>query len=310
MLSDEYLATLGFLRARAEARRGSIDDLVARRLELEAYGDLAPMPEGVTSDTLSVGGVPCGRFAPVGARRDRLVVYLHGGGYCRGSVKSHRSLAARLAVDVGAPVLVVDYRLAPEHPYPAALEDARTVVDWVTGSAGVAPEALALVGDSAGGGLVVATLLALRDSGAELPACAALISPWLDLRPSDASRTGGVPSDPVVTQEDLELSARWYLGRTPDTHPMVSPVLADLSALPPLLIHVGSGELLLEDARAFEVAARAAGTRVELVIAPDMVHCWHLFAGVPEADAAVEDVADFVTAHWDGAEGGPQVASG
>jgi acetyl esterase/lipase len=295
---------LDFLWARSRDRGPSERDLIARRHELDAFGSMDSVPEGVTTTTVDAGGVPAVLLVPPGGRRDRMVLYLHGGGYCRGSIRSHSGFAGRLSVALGASVLLIEYRLAPEHPFPAALDDALDAYRWATGPGGVRPEAVAVAGDSAGGGLALAALVSLRDTGAAVPACGALISPWVDLRVTETAEQTELARDPVVSLADLELSAAWYLGEDRADHPLASPLLADLSGLPPLLVHVGTEEILLREAIALDAAARTAGTSVELTVAPDMVHCWHLFPGLPEAEDGVAEIGRFVNRQWAGAPEG------
>ncbi len=298
MPSDEFGAVLEVLRSRATSRSGSLHDLEARRQELDLFDRLYPMPGEMETTGVDVGGVPSTLITPPGAHVGRLVVYLHGGGYCRGSAKSHGALAARIAGGLGVPVLVPEYRLAPEHPFPAAVEDAVAVCAGLTREPGPDGASFALAGDSAGGGLALAAMVAIRDQGGPLPTCAALLSPWVELETDRPVLRDGAGRDPVLTLEDLELSSRWYLdGHSPDD-PLASPLRTELSGLPAILIQVGTAEVLLDDALSLEAAARQAGTPVEMEVAQDMVHVWQLYGGVPEADAAVARVAAFIGRHW------------
>jgi epsilon-lactone hydrolase len=246
---------------------------------------------------LTVAGMTAARITPPGGDTERAVLYLHGGGYCRGSIRSHAGIAGRLAVATGGPVVLTEYRLAPEHPFPAAVDDALTAYRFLVDTDGVEPGRIALAGDSAGGGLSLATLVNCRDRGLPLPSGAALLSPWLDLRIEQAAARPQSARDPLLTLTDFRVSSGWYLGDAPATDPLASPVLADLTGLPPLLVQVGSEELLLDDALTLEASAQAVGAPVEVDVAQDMVHCWQLFGGVPEADAAVEAVAAFIGRH-------------
>jgi acetyl esterase/lipase len=221
-------------------------------------------------------------------------LYLHGGGYVLGAPASHRSMVAHLVQRLGAPALLIDYRLAPEHPFPAALDDAVAAYEWLLDRVGSA-ERLAIAGDSAGGGLTVATLLALRDRGLELPATAVPISPWTDLGLTGESMDALDDLDEMVGREGLTWMADAYLAGHDCTDPFASPVHGDLTSLPPMLIHVGERETLLDDARRLAANIEACGGAVELTVAPDMIHVWHMFAGMlPEADASLDEIADFL----------------
>ena len=191
-------------------------------------------------------------------------------------------------------MLVVDYRLGPEHPYPAAVDDALTAYEWLL-DAGFEPDRIVVAGDSAGGGLTLATLLALRDRGRPLPALGVPISPWTDLTLSGESMTSMAEHDPMVTRHGLQRMADWYVGGADPKAPLVSPLFADLAGLPPLLIHVGELETLRDDAIRFAERAIAAGVDVTLEVWPEMIHVWHVFGpDVPESEAGVARIAQFI----------------
>jgi acetyl esterase/lipase len=222
------------------------------------------------------------------------VLYLHGGAYVIGGVHTHRGLTGGVSRSSGARVLSVDYRLAPEHPYPAAVEDAVAAYGFLL-EQGIRPEAIAIAGDSAGGGLTVATLLALREAGEPLPAAGVLISPWLDLSLSGETLKTKAAEDPLVTQDLLARTAEAYLAGADPTTPTASPLFADLAGLPPLLVQVGSAETLLDDSRRFAERAVAAGVDVTLEVWDEMIHVWHAFAGLlPEADQAVGGIGEYL----------------
>jgi acetyl esterase/lipase len=211
-----------------------------------------------------------------------------------GSINTHRDLVARLARAAQTRALVIDYRLAPEQPHPAALEDATAAYRWLLAS-GADPARLAVAGDSAGGGLTVATLLALRDAGDALPACAAAASPWLDLACSGASMETKAPEDPMLVPERLRTWAAMYAGTHDVCGPLVSPLYADLAGLPPLLLQVGEAEVLLDDSTRLAERARAAGVDVTLDVWPEMIHVWHLFAFMlPEGQQAIDKLAGWI----------------
>lgn len=268
-------------------------DLMAMRKMLSrtpAY----PQPPDIKWESVEAGGVGAEWVTPNDAVPGRTIVYCHGGGYATGSPEVFRSLTTHLARAARARVLAVDYRLAPEHPYPAAVEDALTAYRYVV-AAGNAPADIALVGDSSGGGLVLATLIALRDQGDELPATAVCLCPWTDLTLSGASIEANAETDPMVQARTLALMADAYVGSGDRTTPTVSPLFAELAGLPPLLIQVGAGELLLDDAKRLANEAGAAGVDVTLEIAPDGFHVWHSFADLlPEARDAIAQIASYI----------------
>ena len=247
---------------------------------------------------MSANGVAAEWVAAAEARADRAVLYLHGGGYCIGSVNTHRQLACDLSRATGARLLLIDYRLAPEHPFPAALDDATRAYRYLIES-GVRPAQSAIAGDSAGGGLTVATLLALRDADGPLPAAGVCLSPWLDLTMGGASMRTKAAVDPMVQRENLQRMAEAYLGGADPRSPLASPLFADLRGLPPLLVHVGSAETLLDDSTGFAERARAAGVDVSIDVWDDMVHVWHAFAFVlPEARQAIDRIGSYLRQRW------------
>jgi len=290
MASPELEIVIGMLRSASPLAGGT---LLEKRGRMELQTTLAPPPAGVRYEPVSAGGVPAEWTAAPGARSDRALVYLHGGGYCLGSVATHRALVARIARESGVRVLSVGYRLAPEHPHPAAIDDAVAAYRFVLGQ-GLAPAHVAFAGDSAGGGLVVAALVAARDAGMPLPAAGACISPWLDLTLSGDSLKSKAPDDPMLTPEDLRLFAAAYAGHELRA-PGASPLFAELAGLPPLLLQVGSAEVLLDDSTRFAAAARSAGVEVSLRVWDDMIHVWHAFAELlPEGAQAVRQLAAFL----------------
>jgi epsilon-lactone hydrolase len=269
-----------------------------RRAQYERAEKVFPSPPDVKVERVSAPVAPAEWLRPPGAEPGRVVLYLHGGGYVIGSPRSHRHLAAAIAAAAGARALLLDYRLAPEHPFPAALEDATAAYRWLL-EQGVAPGGIVIAGDSAGGGLTVATLLALREAKVPLPAAGVCISPWVDLTCGGASYRTKAASDPIVKQAAVAEMARAYLGAaTPPTTPLASPLFADLRGLPPLLIHVGSEEVLLDDAVQLAERAKAAGVDATLEIYERMIHVWHWFLPMlDEAPAAVEAIGRFARRH-------------
>ncbi|HEY8119776.1 MAG TPA: alpha/beta hydrolase fold domain-containing protein [Myxococcota bacterium] len=266
-------------------------DLAQMRANMERGSAATPLPGDVKFEAVRANGVSAEWAIAPGARDDRALVYVHGGGYTMGSLATHRALCARLSRLGRMRVLNVAYRLAPEHPHPAAVEDAVAAVRWVFAQ-GFAPSRVAIGGDSAGGGLTLATLLALRDAGAPLPAAGVCISPWTDLSASGDSIRTKASVDPMVTEGPLRQMAAAYLGGKDARTPLASPLFADLRGLPPLLVQVGDAELLLDDATRFASRARDAGVDVTLEIWEEMFHVWHAFAEMlPEAQRACERIA-------------------
>ncbi len=264
------------------------------RAQFEAMA--LPMADDIERSTTSIAGVPVEQLMAPGADSDRLVLYLHGGGYAIASPNTHRKLAGEISRAAGARVLLPDYPRAPEHPFPAA-------IDWIAAlytallASGAAPDRMAIAGDSAGGGLTAATLIRLRDRGVPLPSGAVLISPWLDLVRDAGIDTSLAARDPMISPEDLETFRAWYLQGADPHDPLASPLVANLGGLPPMLIHVGDAEILVDDARRFAERCTRFGVAVELEVWSDMVHVWHMFAGrVPESTAAVERIGRFLRA--------------
>lgn len=269
-------------------------DIAEMRAGMEAFTTAAPLPEGVDFDPVDAGGVPAEWTRAAGASDDRVVLYFHGGGYVMGSVATHRGLTAGISRAAGARVLSVDYRLAPEHPYPAAVEDGVAAYRFLR-EQGVAPGQLALAGDSAGGGLTIATLLALREAGEPLPACGVCISPWVDLTQGGESMETKADEDPLVGREVLQQMADAYVADGDPRAPTASPCFADLAGLPPLLIQVGTAETLLDDARSLADRAKTSGVDVVLEEWDQMIHVWHAFALLlPEAKQAIDRIGQYL----------------
>ncbi|MCX7619247.1 MAG: alpha/beta hydrolase [Acidimicrobiales bacterium] len=267
-----------------------------QRQAIETLGATVPIADGVTVEPDQIGSVPAVWLEPINAAPGRTLIYLHGGGYNIGSIKSHQAMVSRLAVTARARSLLIDYRLAPEHPFPAALDDAaatyRALIDE-----GSEPSRLVVAGESAGGGLTAALLLRLKHEQMPMPAACVLFSPWLDLAGSGDSMATNAGSDIILDPATLDWWAANYAGeRLSD--PLVSPLFGDLVGLPPLLIQVAGKEVLLDDARRFAAKAKAAGVDVELTEFDEMCHAWQLFAGlVPEADEALAEAGDWINRH-------------
>lgn len=294
MASQELAALITLLTSRPRPENPSVAEL---RLGFEILGRRLPLPDDVTTSAVHAGGVPAEWVVAPGADPQRVVLYLHGGGYVIGSLATHRGLAGRLSRAAAARVLLLAYRLAPEHPFPAAVEDATAAYRWLL-AAGINPARMAIAGDSAGGGLTVATLVALRDAGAPLPAAGVCLSPWTDLEGTGASVTTKAHVDPLVQQDRLLQLATWYLGGANPRTPLAAPLYADLQGLPPLLVQVGTAEILLDDATRLADRAKAAGVKVTLEAWEDMIHVWQLFAPMlQEGQRAIDGIGAFVRKH-------------
>ncbi len=265
-----------------------------RRVMARAERFVPRLPAAVSTIALDAGGVPADRVSAPGSRADRHILYLHGGAFCAGSPQLYRNLTWRLAGAAGATALVPDYRLAPEYPFPAALDDAMSAYDWLLAD-GADPRRIAVAGNSAGGGLVFSLLLGLRDSGRPLPAAAAALSPWTDLALTGASLKENAAKDPLLDARQLPRVTRWYLDGADPRQPAASPVYGDCRGLPPVLIQVGSDEILHDDAVRMAERMRAGGAEATLEIWPRMPHVWHLFAGIlPEARRAIVRIGEFL----------------
>ena len=252
--------------------------------------------EGTNFESVDAGGVRAEWVVPADAD-DRVLIYFHGGGYCCGSINTHRVLASFLAHACRARVLNVDYRLAPEHPYPAGVEDGIAVYRWLR-SQNVPAAKIILGGDSAGGGLVVAALMSLRDAGDALPAAAVLICPWTDLTMSGESIRSGAEDELIARLPDLIQLKDWYLNGHDPADPMVSQIFGDLTSLPPLLVHVGNADILVDDGRRIAERAIEAGVATTLDEWNEMVHVWHSMAPIlPEGQQAIDRIGEFVRSH-------------
>jgi epsilon-lactone hydrolase len=281
------IETSGMLSMSIDEQRAMLDDPASE----------APAPDGVTVEAVTVGGRPAERITASAAPPDGVVLYFHGGGYCSGSIGTHRGAAGRLALASGCQVVTLDYRLAPEHPFPAAVEDATAAYRDLL-AAGTSPTKMAIAGDSAGGGLTVASLLALRAEGTPLPAAAVCLSPWLDLTQSSAAYQRLGDLDPMVSKEGLDEMAAAYVGAGDPRGELISPLFAeDLSGLPPMKIEVGTAEVLLDDSVQFAERLRAAGGEVILTEWPEMIHVFQMFAGLlePEAGQSIASVGAFIS---------------
>jgi monoterpene epsilon-lactone hydrolase len=281
-------------------------DVAEQRVIFEEMMAAIPVPADVTTSSGSLGAIPVVNVEVAGADPERVIFYLHGGAFAIGTAASSVGLASDLARRAGARLVTVDYRLAPEHPQPAAIEDAVSAYRGLLDS-GVAASAVAIAGESAGAGLAAATLVALRRAGLPQPSAAVLMSPWADLTLSGGSISGKAALDPALTPEGLARRAADYLAGGDPAGGLVSPIFADLTGLPPLLIQAGSHEILLDDATRLAAHAAAADVAITLEVTPGVPHVFQGFAAIlDEGEAALTSAGEFLLAHFAASRSQPQ----
>ncbi len=294
MVSEQMSQIIQASVAARERSAGQVVELGERRQRMDTGAGRLPDPAGVTVETVDTDGVRCEWTRPAVVRDQRVLLYFHGGGYANGSLTSHRKLVGHLATAIGMRALSVGYRLAPEHPYPAAVDDGARALAWLTAT-GVAAADVVVAGDSAGGGLAMAICLAVRERALPMPGALVLLSPWVDMTIAGTDATDDAVDDPMVTRANLEELRDWYLGGADPATPLASPARGDLAGLPPTLIQVGQRELLAADAMALHRRLLAAGVDARGDVWDGMVHVWHFFAGhAPEADAAMTAIAEWL----------------
>lgn len=295
---DEGIKAVRAMLAQARPTAGSFAE--RRERWTRTFQTYCPVPLGTSveewrGDGVSGEWVTASRADPA---RDSVLIHFHGGGYTAGSAAAYRGLSARLSAATARPVVTVDYRLAPEHPFPAALEDCVATYRWLVREAGVAPRRIVLAGDSAGGNFMVACMVTLRDAGEALPAAAVGLSAQFDMTLSGGSVTERADRDPVISPESIRNCAAAYVGKADPRDPRVSPLFADLTGLPPLLLQVGSDEMLRDDNARLAARAKAAGVDATFEEWPDMIHVWHLFSDrLAEGRDALTRIGTFVERH-------------
>lgn len=254
--------------------------------------------DDIQVESVTVAGRAAEWVRAPGVQSGKAILYLHGGGYVMGSINTHRSMVGEISRAAQAAALLVDYRLAPEDPFPAAVEDGVAAYRWLL-EQGFKPQNLSIAGDSAGGGLALATLVSARDQGLPMPASAVPISPWSDLTCTNESYKTRAEADPMIAPSGINKMAGRYLGTADAKHPYASPNFASLAGFPPLLIHVGRDEVLLDDSIKLDQKAKADGVSSTLEIWDDMIHVWHAFHPMlPEGKQAIVRVGEFMRGHW------------
>jgi epsilon-lactone hydrolase len=293
MSKEQQIQLDAILRQGRLDTAGDVETLRAAFNELMAR---VPVARDVQQTPVELGGVAGVEVTVEGNETENVILYFHGGVYVIGTASASVPLVSELARRTGAKAITVDYRLGPEHPYPAAVEDARAAYEGLL-SQGIAPEQIAFAGESAGGGLAVAAMLALREAGLPLPSCGYLMSPYADLTLSGATLTDREDADPVLTPEGLRVRVPDYLAGADASDPLISPIFGDLKDLPPLLIQVGSHEILLSDALRLAERAAICDVPVTLEVTPGVPHVFQGFAGLlDEAAAALDGAAGFISA--------------
>ena len=296
MANDALDNIIELLKSRPNQPDAGIQEL---RDNMENAAGFFPPPEGTDIEVVDIDGVPAEFLTTENADMSYTLLYLHGGGYVMGSINTHRALAAGLSAAAEARCLILDYRLAPEHPFPAALEDAVAGYRWLL-SQNYEPNQIAIGGDSAGGGLTVAALVSLKEQGVPLPSAGVLLSPWVDLEMTGESIITKADVDPMVQKEGAQRMADVYLDGKDKRTPLASPIYADLAGLPPLLIQVGSEEILLDDATRLADRAKEAGVKAEIEVWDDMFHVFQAFAPMlPEGKQAIKNIGKFLKTKWD-----------
>ena len=266
------------------------------RADFSASIGAAPVAADITFEAGKLAGLPVLASTTPGARTDQTLLYIHGGAFVIGNPTDYRSLSGELGRAAGVSTVSLDYRLAPEHPFPAAVDDCVAAYRALL-EGGIKPADIVLAGDSAGGGLVIATLVAARDAGLPMPAGALTISPWVDLACTGNSMQSKIAADPSITREGLLANAELYLQGKPLTTPLASPLYADLRGLPPVFVQVGTAEVLLDDSIRLVGALGAADVPVHLSVWPNMPHVWHIFGFMlSEGRDALTEAGVFLTA--------------
>jgi epsilon-lactone hydrolase len=296
MASQESMMIRQGLKAYMASRKPN-QTIEEARMGLEGLMSMVPRQDDIKVQEFSIEGIPAEWVMAPNALEERVLLYVHGGAYIMGSCNTHRDLAGKLSRATASRVLLFEYRLAPEHPYPAGLNDALAVYRWLV-SSGVSPERIVVGGDSAGGGLTMGMLLKLRDAGETLPSATFLISPWTDLEGTGESMETRAEVDPFLNPIESRMAPVLYIGHMDRRDPIVSPIYADLKGLPPMLVHVGNDEILLDDSIRLVERASEAGIEVDFKVWDDMWHVFHQFA-IPEAQLAIQEIGQYVVQRFE-----------
>jgi acetyl esterase/lipase len=293
MVSEGMERIINMLKQQGEVEtKKRVEDA---RKGMEQMTVMQKIPEDVSIEEISVNEISSVWISTPEVVRENVILYLHGGGYALGSIDTHKILGSNIARASKSRVLMIEYRLAPENPYPAALEDSIAAYKWLIDDEGINPKNIVISGDSAGGGLTAATLIKLRDNGVALPAGGVLLSPWTDLDGTGESIRTNRRIDPMLTIDGLLFMANLYVGDDDPKNPYISPIYADLKDLPPLLIQVGSAEIILDDSTRLADKAKAVGVDVTLDVWEDMIHVFQAFAlWAPEGAQAIDKIGVFI----------------
>jgi len=291
MSESELEKLIGFLSERERPEAPTVEEI---RAGFEALAQSLDMPDDASIGRHNIDGLAAEMITAPGAGEYKTLLYLHGGGYVIGSINTHRNLAYDISAASGMRVLLIDYRLAPEAPFPAAVEDATKAYQWLLGR-GVSNDDIAIGGDSAGGGLTIATMEALKNYHIALPACAVCLSPWVDLEMNSESIRSRADMDPIVDEDTLTNFAKLYLNGANPREALASPIYGNLSNFPEILIQVGTSEVLYDDALQLHGAIRSAGSHSRLEVWQDMIHVWQMFAPMlSEGRDAIQHVGNFL----------------
>ena len=270
-------------------------DVEKKRKNLESRVFLFRKPRDVRVEQVLIEGVSCEWLFPPNSNKNCVIIYLHGGAYTAGSPNTHRGIAARIGKTSEIPVLFIDYSLAPENPFPAALEDVIAVYKWLIEQRKFKPNKIIIAGDSAGGGLSLSTLIKLRDDNIPLPAAAVCLSPWTDLAITGDSIETKTEEEVMLTKKELQQAADIYLKDTDNKNPLASPLYADLKGLPPILLQTGTKEIILDDTIRFAEKAKKAGVEVISDIWPGMWHVFQIYGNLmPESKRALKEIGKFI----------------
>ena len=292
VLNNRHLLRFQLRRRTGVDENTSIEQL--RRESERTDGLFGRLPAGFTIEPITIGNMNAERMTPPDARDDCEILYFHGGGYVLGNARSHRPIVAKFVRQTGIPTLTFDYRIAPEHPFPAAVDDAVAAYTWLLEHGGV-PEKIAFIGDSAGGGLCLALLMAIKEHRLPMPAAVAAMSPWTDLANSGESFITNAKTDTLCWTGAQEIFSRHYLNGADPYNPLASPLYGDMDGLPPIRLYVGGTELLRDDATRFVQKAKEAGGDAEVTVGHGLFHCYPVCAPMfPEATEALHEICVFI----------------